>query len=227
MKQLLLGLLTSIASRMCKFWLASVMVVGVVGSAHANPIGWVYRPYLQCDRQGGKCAVADPTGTPLNIRSLPSSKEGQTVATIANGVTVIVLDQNGNWVFIGEFDYNCKLTSQYDGPMHCGEVAQPTKAAMKTGDSIGWVKSSDIECEENDECTLKDNYTDAHKKGVLCATFGIPVYNRPNGNPIGELGADTSIIRGEQYQGYTFVYWKDIGNWHLMPYDPKDLKQCG
>jgi len=218
--------------------LATAMSLALMSTAQANPIGWVYRPYLACDRQGGKCSVADPTGTPLNIRSLPTSKNGVTVAKIANGVPVIVLDQTGDWVFIGEFDYppyNCKLVAaRGDGLLRCGEdmgeAAPPTKkAAAKTGDSIGWVKSSDIECQENNECMLNDNYTDVHKKGLNCATFGIPVYNRPNGNPIGEVGTGTlPIVRGEQNQGYTFVYFpKDMENVHLLPYSPNDLKQCG
>jgi hypothetical protein len=105
-----------------------------LSSSFANPLGWVYRPYLACDKfveRGeiyGKCDIADPTGTPLNIRTLPSARAGRTVATIANDTTVIVLDRSGDdRLFIGEFEYNCKLTSelfgslehQRLGPLHC------------------------------------------------------------------------------------------------------------
>jgi len=113
--------------------LALAMTVFSLGTSLANPLGWVYRPFLACDKfveHGelyGKCEVADPTGTPLNIRTLPSAKSGRTVASIANDTTVVVLDRSGDWLFIGEFDYDCKLTSdlfgpperQTLGPLHC------------------------------------------------------------------------------------------------------------
>jgi hypothetical protein len=109
-----------------------------LSSSLANLLGWVYRPYLACDKfvergeRYGKCEIADPTGTPLNIRTLPSARAGRTVATIANDTTVIVLDRSGDWLFIGEFEYSCKLTSdllgppehETLGPLHCPSNAE-------------------------------------------------------------------------------------------------------
>lgn len=119
------------------FLLALAMTAFSLSASFANPLGWVYRPYLACDKfveRGelyGKCDIADPTGTPLNIRTLPSARAGRTVATIANDTTVIVLDRSGDWLFIGEFEYACKLTSdlvgpqerQRLGPLHCAPNA--------------------------------------------------------------------------------------------------------
>jgi hypothetical protein len=125
---------------------------------------------------------------------------------------------NGHGAF-----YWVKLSSVRS--IHALEKVQP-------GDSIGWVKSSDIECEEDNTCGLKDNYTDAGKNGGICAVFGIPVYNRPNGTPIAELVSEMAVegvVRGEQHHGYTFV--TTLPDYHAadvtLPYDPKNLNQCG
>jgi hypothetical protein len=121
----------------------------------------------------------------------------------------------------------------------CTSASVPTDAAgsahaiekVHPGDGIGWVKSPDIECGENNTCTPKDNYTNTSKHGAYCATFAIPVYNRPDGTPIGELIADEFIeglVRGEQHHGYTFVSALPDNHDHpLMPYNPEGLHQCG
>jgi hypothetical protein len=66
------------------------------------PLGWVYYPYLKCPMRsvGRDCNVADPTSTPLNIRSMPGSKAA-IVGTIDNGLDVRILDDEGDWAFIG------------------------------------------------------------------------------------------------------------------------------
>jgi hypothetical protein len=43
------------------------------------------------------CVVADPTGTPLNVRTTPG---GGIAATIGNGTYVAIRQYNGRWVFI-------------------------------------------------------------------------------------------------------------------------------
>jgi hypothetical protein len=47
------------------------------------------------------CRVADPTGTPLNVRTLPN---GKIIGNFANGTDVSILDstifKNKQWVFI-------------------------------------------------------------------------------------------------------------------------------
>jgi hypothetical protein len=68
------------------------------------PLGWVYDGYLHCRLPANTlCVVADPSGTPLNIRSLP--KGPHVVGKIRNGVNVVVIDTASgsyvDWVYIG------------------------------------------------------------------------------------------------------------------------------
>ena len=68
------------------------------------PLGWVYDRYLHCRLPANSlCVVADPTDTPLNIRSLP--KGSHIVGKISNGVNVVVIDTASgsyvDWVYIG------------------------------------------------------------------------------------------------------------------------------
>ena len=196
-----------------------------------------------CERYTkNSCEIMDPTGTPLNVRASPN---GHIVGTLRNGVQIIVLDrasdQKGQaWVYVGRSNDQSPIGWVYRQFIACATndlsgpetTVSPPYAADKVhpGDSIGWVKSSDIECKDDDTCELIDNYTDAGKSGALCAVFGIPVYNRPNGTPIAELGnVINTVVRGEQHNGYTFVSaLPDDHNAHpIMPYNPKDLHQCG
>lgn len=55
--------------------------------------------------QGAICRVADPTGTPLNVRTAPET--GLVVSTLHNGARVRILqevtDERGRrWAFVGE-----------------------------------------------------------------------------------------------------------------------------
>ena len=70
------------------------------------PLGWVYFPYLKCSEYVN-CVVADPTGTPLNIHSLPNG--GKVMGTIKNEVPVIIGDEVGKWAFIGISDQSCPI----------------------------------------------------------------------------------------------------------------------
>ena len=57
-------------------------------SRYAEASGWVFGAYLRCsgqDEYGKVCTVADPTGTPLNIREEPN---GAILGTWQNGVRV-------------------------------------------------------------------------------------------------------------------------------------------
>ena len=173
-----------------------------------------------------ECTVDDPTGTPLNVRSRPN---GPIVGALHNGAAVFVSDL----ILDGSGRRWAKIVPEEEGKsgwvfreyLMCTSVH-----AAEKGIGIGWVKSSDIECEKDNTCTPKDNYTTVHKNGGLCATYGIPVYNRPNGTPIGELAGEMIVVRGEQSHGYTFISSQPEDRGHsmpLMPYDPKNLKECG
>jgi Bacterial SH3 domain len=58
---------------------------------------------MTCSAAKAECIVADPTSTPLNIRTAPN---GRVVRTIHNGIEVNVLDHTSDprgheWVFVG------------------------------------------------------------------------------------------------------------------------------
>jgi Bacterial SH3 domain len=187
----------------------------------------------------GPFEIMDPTGTPLNVRASPN---GHIVGTLRNGVQVSVLDRAVDrkkqaWVYVGYSEdqspigwvYREFIACKSDGTASQGLVGSAHAVEkVHPGDSIGWVKSSDIECEENNTCTLKDNYTTTSKNGGLCAVWSIPIYNRANGTPIAELVSVTIfVVRGEQHNGYTFVSTLPDEHGEIMPYNPKNLNQCG
>ncbi|MGD9581524.1 MAG: SH3 domain-containing protein [Vampirovibrionia bacterium] len=83
--------------------------IGGILSGKAGEIGWVYRDYLNCSDEtsdiGEKaCTVADPTGSPLNVRSEPN---GKVLSTLKNGENVFVEDtkhiNNKPWYKIGKY----------------------------------------------------------------------------------------------------------------------------
>jgi hypothetical protein len=45
------------------------------------------------------CTVTDPTGTLLNVRTLPNSN-AKVVWKFENGMTAVVYDRQGSWAFI-------------------------------------------------------------------------------------------------------------------------------
>ena len=107
--------------------------------------------------------------------------------------------------------------------------AAAIEPAVQPGVGIGWVKSSDLDCDLNNICSLKNNYA---VKG--CVTYGIPVYSRPDGKPVGELVSEVvagyqGVVQGEKLDGYTYVSYragsKDVPS--LLPFDIKDLHSCG
>lgn len=100
---------------------------------------------------------------------------------------------------------------------------------VQPGVGIGWVKSSDLDCDLNNTCSLKNNYA---VKG--CVTYGVPVYSRPDGMPVGELVSEVvagygGVVQGEKLHGYTYVSYpadsKDVPS--LLPFDIKGLHSCG
>jgi hypothetical protein len=65
------------------------------------------------------------------------------------------------------------------------------------------MKTPDVACQYTDDhkdylCGAVDHYTDAYQRGELCATYGVPFYDRPNGRPIGLLWGEAQIHAGEK-----------------------------
>jgi hypothetical protein len=105
----------------------------------------------------------------------------------------------------------------------------------RDAEPIGWMKTSDIGCSEIEgktHCNALDHYTDAYQRGEMCATYGVPFYDRPNGKPMGLIWGEAQIVLGEKSKDgkYTRV-WSPPGTKKealgIMPYSVKSLRGCG
>ena len=95
---------------------------------YAEAWGWVFGAYLSCsgsDGLGEICVVADPTGTPLNIRTEPN---GEILGTWANGVRV----------------------RPYEQKTHNGKVWYAVER-LAEDNAEGWVFDPYLGCEEDEE----------------------------------------------------------------------------
>lgn len=98
----------------------------LVGS-YAEAWGWVFGAYLVCsgeDAMGRICTVADPTGTPLNVREEPN---GPILGTWDNGVRV----------------------RPYEERTHNGKLWYAVER-LAEDNAIGWVYDPYLKCEEDE-----------------------------------------------------------------------------
>lgn len=97
-------------------------------ASYAEASGWVFGAYLKCagsDELGRICTVADPTGTPLNVREEPN---GKILGTWKNGVRVRPYDER-------------KLKGKI---WHAVE-------RLADDNAIGWVFDPYLQCEEDED----------------------------------------------------------------------------
>lgn len=95
-------------------------------SRYAEAWGYVFGAYLKCNGQdeiGPICTVADPTGTPLNVREEPN---GRILGTWDNGVRV----------------------RPYEEKRHNGKLWYAVER-MADDNAIGWVFDPYLKCEED------------------------------------------------------------------------------
>jgi hypothetical protein len=99
-----------------------------VGNADVGtPIGWVFRDYVRCQSEptvarAATCRVADPTSTPLNVRTTPS---GRVVGDLENGSIVRILDERSEsggqtWVYVGRADNGMPIGWVFRNYLDCG-----------------------------------------------------------------------------------------------------------
>jgi hypothetical protein len=73
----------------------------------------------------GNCRVADPTGTPLNVRTAPNQK---IVSTLRNGVFVTILDRTTSggtlWVYVGRAKDHAPLGWVFRDYLDCSSDAK-------------------------------------------------------------------------------------------------------
>jgi hypothetical protein len=60
------------------------------------------------------CVVADPTGTPLKVRSLPN-RNSKSVFEFRNGTIVVIYDRQGPWAFVGGLEKIAEHASNFAG----------------------------------------------------------------------------------------------------------------
>ncbi len=76
----------------------------------------------------GRCSVADPTGTPLNVRSAPN---GAILTTLANGTEVEIVDEMRigakHWLFVAR--QGERLGWVFGAYVVCGKPGEAREAA--------------------------------------------------------------------------------------------------
>jgi uncharacterized protein YgiM (DUF1202 family) len=94
-------------------------------SKYGEDGGWLFAQYLKCtgeDEYGKICTVADPTGTPLNIREEPN---GSIYGIYENGVRVRPYDEktvNGKiWVAVERLAQDNAAGWVFDAYLKCEE----------------------------------------------------------------------------------------------------------
>ncbi|MGE3307206.1 MAG: SH3 domain-containing protein, partial [Rhizobiaceae bacterium] len=94
-------------------------------ASYGEALGWVFGAYLNCsgeDELGRICTVADPTGTPLNIRETPN---GTIIGTWDNGVRVRPYEEkrvNGKlWYAVERFADDNSKGWVFDAYLKCEE----------------------------------------------------------------------------------------------------------
>jgi uncharacterized protein YraI len=139
------------------------------------------------------CTVADPSGTPLNVRTGPSS--GTAIrGALNNGILVVVRERRGKWASVvpdegkagwvwGEY-LNCRATRNVGSAR-----AEATILSSLPADVQEEIKSMRDACRENSSRTL-DIYDDS---GLM--SFSLP------GGAKGIMVDDGEVCGGERIKG--------------------------
>src|SRR5262245_22180150 len=81
------------------------LIAGLIAASIGLGLVACTKVHAFVDDNAGICRVADPTGTPLNIRTFPN---GTIVATFRNGDPVTILDsrmfRGSTWAYVGTLD---------------------------------------------------------------------------------------------------------------------------
>ena len=90
----------------------------VLGTSTLCVVGWT-----EASAQD-RCLVADPTGTPLNVRTAP---DGHIVRTFSNGTLVVIFDRSSvegrKWVYVGRSEDRIPIGWVYRDYLDCNVVA--------------------------------------------------------------------------------------------------------
>ncbi len=107
-----------------------------------------------------RCLVADPTGTPLNVRIVPG---GDIVETLSNGTLVTILDRSSaggrTWVYVGRYEDHVPIGWVYGDYLDCTTTATsgPSPYAVD-GLALGGQVRFDSKAYKQYECGPSDTF---------------------------------------------------------------------
>lgn len=136
-----------------------------------------------------RCLVADPTGTPLNVRTAP---DGPTVGTLTNGTLVAIFDRSfvggKPWVYVGRYEDRVPIGWVYRNYLNCEDTTalQPSSYAVD-GLALGGKVHPETEAYKQYRCGPSEafpGFTWCHKE-------------KKEKTKRGEVTSSTSILHSE------------------------------
>ena len=83
-----------------------------------------------------RCIVADPTGTPLNVRSTP---DGHVIQTLNNGISVTIFDRMSfrgkTWVYVGRYEDRIPFGWVFRDYLDCNARQQPPQQEARPAEA--------------------------------------------------------------------------------------------
>ena len=111
-----------------------------------------------------RCVVADPSGTPLNIRSGPNDR---IIGTISNGIFVTIFDQlsvsGRTWVYVGRYEDRVPIGWVYRDYLNCAAAAasQPSSYVLD-GLALGGKVHVESAVYKEYRCAASDKFSKLH-----------------------------------------------------------------
>ncbi len=117
----------------------------------------------------GRCLVADPSGTPLNVRTAP---HGRIIGTLSNGIQITIFDRSSvegrSWVYVGRYEDRVPIGWVYRDYLDCSaKVSFQPSPYVVDGLALGGQVRFGSEAYRQYRCTRSDTYpgfTWCHKK---------------------------------------------------------------
>lgn len=157
-------------------------------------VGWSIPAHAQ-----DRCQVADPTGSPLNVRAFPN---GNVVATLRNGVAVIIVQsaslQGKNWAYIGSADNSAPLGWVFRDYLDCGSsttaMVQPSFDCRKAKAPDEIAICSNAELSELDNAVVSGyGYLRQERGDAFAKQTNLPLFQARQ-----SCGSNAACIRERQ-----------------------------
>jgi clan AA aspartic protease (TIGR02281 family) len=150
-----------------------------------------------------RCVVADPTGTPLNIRSEPN---GKIVDTLRNGILVEIIASGSShgrsWAYIGRVDNKLPLGWVFRGYLNCGQHEQ--NISIPSNEEIAGVVAQAHCLVADPSVTPLNVRTETNGRIVGTLENGVPVRIRSFATNNGRAWARVSAANDPAPLGWVF-----------------------